>query len=224
MNNYNRLYFLILFILVGCTPTPTEFVGQTHKSETPSEDVHIPKVIFDTISKNVRSESSTIEPVYLFQPLEVIIHSENNNFLSEDHKYIFLNGGGKIDLKNILKGNGSFSFYFPEEQFAQLPELENLYFISEFPKTKIDSEYFGIGCGQWVDLKSRLSDFEKPNKVILNSTAFRHMFVAGGTYVFVFRRSNKVYLTQLYLTDSRASELKCPSVGALKKEIQNETK
>ncbi len=195
----------------SCKSNPQEFSGKTHKIESISEDIRIPKVIFDTIYKNIRSESSSVEPVYLFHPLEVVVASNHSEAVPTSHKFVFANGGGRIDLKPILKGQGSFYFYFPEEQFLKLPDLESLYFISDFPKTFIDGESFGLGCASWVDLKSKFLQFTKPEKTILNTTDQRYLFVAAGYYVFVFRKGNQSYLTHLYLTDSNYESMKCPT-------------
>lgn len=201
----------------SCTSHEPTFLGEVHKSEVISQDIQIPKVIFDTIYNKIRSESSSAEPVYLFHPLEVIVESKSEA-VAGSHKFLFANGGGRIDLKSIIKGQGSFYFYFPEEQFSKLPELESLYYISDYPKTVIDGETFGIGCSSWVDLKKKFSQLSQPNKIILNTTSQRYLYVAGGYYVFVFRKGNQVYLSHLYLADSTYENLKCPTKNIATKE------
>jgi hypothetical protein len=203
--------------MFGCSSHDHPYSGEIHKIESISADISIPKVIFETIYKNIRLESSSSEPVYLFQPLEVVIESKNEKVMGS-HKYNFANGGGQIDLKSLIKNQGSFYFYFPEEQFAKLPELESLYYISDYPKNIIEGETFGIGCSSWVDLKKEFSKFTQPNKTILNTTAQRYLYVAGGYYVFVFRKGNQVYLSHLYLTDSGHDNLKCPTKNDITKE------
>lgn len=204
-------FFILFFIVAGCKSNHQEFNGQVHKIDKISEDIQIPKVIFDTIYKNIRIESNSVEPVYLFYPLEVIIASDHSEAVPIAHKFIFANGGGRIDLKPIIKGQGSFYFYFPEDQFLKLPELENLYYISDFPKKTIDGESFGLGCSSWVDLKLKFTQFTGPLKTILNTTNQRYLYVAAGYYVFVFRKGNQSYLTHLYLTDSNYETMKCPN-------------
>lgn len=204
-------------MMSSCTSHDRPFSGEVHKSESISEDIQIPKVIFDTIYKNIRSESSSAEPVYLFQPLEVVVESKSSAVMGS-HKFIFANGGGRIDLKSIINGQGSFYFYFPEEQFLKLPELESLYYVSDYPKTVIDGETFGIGCSSWVDLKKQFSQLTQPNKLVLNTTTQRYLYVAGGYYVFVFRKGNQVYLSHLYLADSSYENLKCPTKNLTTKE------
>lgn len=83
--------------------------------------------------------------------------------------------------------------------------------MSDFPKTAIEGESFGLGCASWVDLKSKFSQFTRPQKTILNTTEQRYLYVAAGYYVFVFRKGNQSYLTHLYLTDSNYESIKCPN-------------
>jgi hypothetical protein len=204
------IYISLVFIFSGCLSQSDSTLETLHSNDVLAQDIEIPKSIFETIVQNVRSESATTDPVYLFQPLEVIFESEQKSVISKKYSFKFSNGGGAIDLKEIISGQGSFHFYFPEQQFEKMPELEHLYYISEHPKKNIDQEEFGLGCGQWMDLKSKFSDFKKPQKIILNTTAERYLYVAAGYYVFVFRKSNQVYLTHLHLVNSKFSNLKCP--------------
>lgn len=201
----------VLWILNGCHSKSNSESEVIHANESLAVDIEIPKKFFETIFQNVRSESATAEPVYLFQPLEVVFESEQKNVILKRHKFKFSNGGGLVDLKDVISGQGSFYFYFPEAQFEKMPKLEHLYYISEHPKMNIDKEDFGLGCGQWMDLESKFSDFIKPQKIILNTTAERYLYVAAGYYVFVFRKNNQVYLSHLHLVNSNFTNLKCPT-------------
>jgi hypothetical protein len=176
-----------------------------------AEDIRIPKIIFENIQSNIKAESISIDPVYLFQSLEVIIESEAGQTAVVKSKFKFTNGGGLIDLKKIITGQGSFYFYLPLNQFEKLPELEHMYFMSEYPIKNIDHENFGTGCGTWMDLKKNFSKFTD-KKIKLNTNQQRYLYVAAGYYVFVFRKSNQVYLTHLHLTDTNYNQLKCPEL------------
>jgi hypothetical protein len=58
---------------------------QVHKSESLSEDIQIPKHIFDTIEKNIHLESASAQPVYLFQHI-FVFRKGNQVYLS--HLYL----------------------------------------------------------------------------------------------------------------------------------------
>ena len=121
-------------------------------------------------------------------------------------------GGGKIDFPDVVKGQGSFYASFPSDQFKQLPELDHLFYVSHAPKKLIDGEEFGLGCGKWVDLKGKFSSLQKVDFLSLNTTHHRHLFVMAGNYVFVFRKLNQIYVTQLTITDSKNTNQLCPQV------------
>ncbi len=225
--NLNKLIFFIIFLVLSCHSKDKQFEGTVVKSDGVAEDIKIPKAIFENIVENVKAESSTLAPVYLFVPLTVVFASKESNVILKPIQSEFSNGGGQVDLSRIVTGKGSFYFYFPPEQFEKLPEIEHLYFMTEYPQKKIDNENFGLGCGRWIDLKKKYSEFITENKVILNTTAQRYLYVAGGHYVFVFRKSNQVYLSHLHVDDSRFNNLKCPDLletNNLKNEHMNEHK
>jgi hypothetical protein len=124
-------------------------------------------------------------------------------------KFSFPKGGGRLDLKNIITGQGSFYFSFPAEQFTKFPSLVHLYYISQAPAKKIGDEVFGLGCGKWIDIKNKFKNLQKDNFFKLNTTANRYLFALAGHYVLVFRENNQVYLTQLTITDSRFTNELC---------------
>ena len=122
------------------------------------------------------------------------------------------NGGGEIDLKNYILNQGTFSLSFSKEQFQNLPKIEFLYFLSETVSATIDQEIFGLGCGKMANLSKQFESLQKNDFLKLNTTDQRHMFVAAGYYIFVFRENNQVYLTHLHLTDSRYNKSLCSTI------------
>jgi len=182
------------------------------KSEKIGEEIFIPKIIFDGIIKDIRKESATAEPVYLFIPLDVELWSESKEVIPQRFKVSLSNGGGALDLAKYLKGQGSFYLRFPGGQFEALPKLEHLYFVSKMPKQDIDDEEFGLGCGKWVDIQKKFKELQEDSFLKLNTTKERHIYTAGGYYIFVFRKANQIYLTHLNLFDSRFKKKECPEI------------
>jgi hypothetical protein len=206
----NKLNILFLALSIwGCHHSQGDKSIEVTKVDTAAKDIRIPKAIFDNIVADVKTESATVDPVYLFSPLQVAIQPESLISKIKPSTVVFSNGGGELDLNTHIPNHESFYIYFPEVQFEKMPPLEHLYFMSDYPQKIIDGEKFGTGCGKWMDLKSKFSEFVKP-KIKLNSTSERYLYVAGGYYIFVFRKLNQVYLTHLHLTDSRYTNLKCP--------------
>lgn len=218
--NWNKLYLYFFIPLVSfsfsCTRSQKPATEAIVKSEKIADEILIPKKIFDTITSDIRKESATAEPVYLFIPLEVELWSEPKGVIAQRSKVLFSNGGGVLDLAHYVKDQGSFHLYFPEEQFESFPQLEHLYFISKAPVKKIDNENFGLGCGKWVDIQKNFKELQKDSFLKLNTTKERYIYTASGYYIFVFRKTNQVYLAHLNLLDSRYKDKYCPEISIKK--------
>lgn len=179
-------------------------------------DFKIPEALFEEIKKNLGSEK--IEPEYVFTDLEVEISTDQKNVLSYSNLLFKLpNGGGGIDLKNYVTGEGSFYLSFPANQFETKPELTFLFYISDSPKVVILGEEYGLGCGQWVDLKPKFSNLQNKTFLKLNTADHSYAHVLSGQYVFVFKKGLQYYLTHLNLSDSRYSDKMCSAIFNIKK-------
>ncbi len=206
----NIFIILILpFLLVACFDKKNEAQVPISQVFEVAQDIKIPKNLMLEIENELAEDSKLIAPVYVFIPLQVELHEKSPGVLKNNPtKILFPKGGGRLDLKNVMAGSGTFYLNFPEEQFAKIPDLLHLYYISQSPVKTIDQEKFGLGCGKYVDLKKKFKSLQKKEYFKLNTTELRHLFVLAGHYVFVFRDKNQVYLAQMTITDSRyASDL-----------------
>lgn len=182
-----------------------------------ANDFKVPEAIFTAIRKNL-GEGITIEPEYLFTDLDVEVHTDQKAVLSFSSLLFKLpNGGGAVDLKNYVTGEGSFYLRFPPEQFETKPELAFLFYISDSPKVKIRDEEYGLGCGQWVDLKPKFSKLQDKTFLKLNSVDHTYAHVLSGQYIFVFKKGIQYYLTHLNLFDSRYSDKMCSTIFTIEK-------
>ena len=204
------LLSLAIFVSTACT--------QNHKYVEPvvaevseiANEQNIPRFLMEQLESEVQTESKSITPLFFFTPLRVEFVEKTPGVLkSSSLQFGFPKGGGRIDLKDVVVGDGTFFMSFPKEQFEKLPDLVHLYFISNSPVTEIQREKFGLGCGKWVDLKANFSKLQKSDFLKLNSTELRHLFVTAGTYIFAFRQGTQVSLTQLTITDSRHTGALC---------------
>lgn len=207
------LFFLIL-IFTGCFKSNHSSSVEKVEVQTIAKEVQIPKVLMAELEVEVREESKTIVPVYLFMPLEVQFTEYNEGVLKHPNMlFVLPKGGGRIDLKEVVTGFGSFYFNFPSEQFENIaefkPELLHLYYISNSPIKKIDDEVFGLGCGRMIDLKKSFRKLQNSKFLKLNTSDLRYLHVAAGRYIFIFKQSLKVYMTQLTITDSRYPDALC---------------
>lgn len=205
-----------LVILLSACEKAVESKPKIIVNNSIAEDFKVPEVIFTEIKKNL-GESMTIEPEYLFTDLEVEVHSDQKSVLSFPKLLFKLpNGGGAIDLKDYVIGEGSFYLRFPPEQFEN-KELAFLFYISNSPKVKIRDEEYGLGCGQWTDLKPKFSKLQDKTFLKLNSIDHTYAHVLSGQYIFVFKKGVQYYLTHLNLMDSRYSDKMCSAIFNIKK-------
>lgn len=182
-----------------------------------ASDFKVPQAVFATIKKNL-GEGLIVEPEYIFTNLEVEVHSDQKSVLSHSRLLFKLpNGGGAIDLKDYVTGEGSFYLRFPPEQFEAKPELAFLFYISDSPKVKIRDEEYGLGCGQWMDLTPKFGKFQEKNFLKLNSVDQTYAHVLSGQYIFVFKKGIQYYLTHLNLFDSRYRDKMCSVIFDLDK-------
>lgn len=215
-NNFIFCLLIVSSLIFGCSKAHEHTEEKPIEINTFPKEISIPKALLQTVEADLANESKVLNPVYLFTPLKVAFTQKTHGTLSSEKVlYSLPKGGGTLDMQSIATGQGSFYLSFPEEQFKEkeLPELEHLFFVSHSPITKIDGEDYGLGCGKWVDLKKSFASLQKPNFLQLNTTKNRHLLVMAGSYVFIFRKSNQIYLTQLTITDSKNSDLLCPQVA-----------
>ena len=204
------LGFAILSSLVGCFSKKEVAEVELKQIIEVAQDIQLPKAILAEVEKELTEDSKLLTPVYVFVPLQIELNEKNKGVLqSSPQRFSFPKGGGRLDLKNIITGQGSFYLNFPAEQFTKLPELMHLYYVSQAPVKKIDQENFGLGCGKWVDIKKQFTHLQKADFFKLNTTALRYLYVLSGHYVFVFRENNQIYLSQLTITDSRYENELC---------------
>lgn len=199
-----------LLFLLGCTGN--------HEAEAPLRveidkvaiEQQIPKGIMSQLDEDFKEEFKISPPLYSFMPLTVAFKEDQPDVLTHPAlEYSFPKGGGLLDLKDVLKGEGSFFMSFPAEQFDKNNDLLHIFFVSNSPRVTIDGESFGLGCGKWNDLKAGFKKLQTSDNLKLNTTDLRYLRVIAGTYVFVFKQNKNVYLTQLTITDSRYANQLC---------------
>lgn len=215
MNRLRILSLLITTLLLSACPLfkKGEVSYQEVAIESRAADFKVPKVIFDEIEAEIVKESPNLQPVYLFSPIQVTLESQSRGVVKGDAVHVtFPNGGGQLDLKDYVLGSGTFSISFPSIQFESLPQLIGLYFLSDSPQRKIEDEVFGLGCGQFVNIKDQFASLQNEGFLKLNTTSLRYLYVVSGIFMFVFRDRNQVHLSHVHVTDSRYPDFFCSSL------------
>ncbi len=210
---FSSLFFIFVLILISCTSRHEDQPSHIVVVNEVAHDLLIPQAFIRMIESDLLVETKILSPVFNFVPLQVLFTEKSSGVLSHRQvQFDFPKGGGRIDLQQVVHGVGSFYVSFPDEQFKSLPELEHLFYVSQAPQNVISDENFGVGCGKWIDLKNQFAELKKNDFLLLNSTSNRHLFVLAGHYVFVFRKLNQIYLTQVTISDSKNINELCPQV------------
>ncbi len=206
-----KIELLLPFLfLLSCTRHQETEAPKRIEIDQVAAEQQIPKSVMAKLDEDFKEEFKMTPPLYSFMPLTVAFKEDQPEVLvNSSIEYIFPKGGGQLDLKDVIKGEGSFYMFFPTEQFDQDNDLLHLFFISNSPRVMIDGEAFGLGCGKWNDLKGSFKKLQSDDNLKLNTTELRYLRVVAGTYVFVFRKLKNVFLTQLTVTDSRYSNQLC---------------
>jgi hypothetical protein len=214
-----RLLILVsgLIFLFSSCEKPHESKPKIISSNSLAADFNVPEVLFKVVKDSIAPGTKT-EPEYIFTNLEVEIHTDQKNVLSySDLIFKLSNGGGSIDLKDYVTGEGSFYLNFPPEQFETKPELAFIFYLSDSPKVAIRGEEYGLGCGQWVDLKPKFEQLKQKKFLKLNTVDHTYAHVLSGQYLFVFKKGIQYYVTHLNLLDSRYGDKMCSAIFNIKK-------
>jgi hypothetical protein len=204
------LLFFISFLLVSCSKNSKELSVEVIEVNEIAKEAFIPKALMAEVKDGIFKDSKTITPVFLFTPVQLQFTEFNENVLRKPAlKFSFPKGGGSIDLKDVVIGDGSFYMSFPKEQFDENHELMHLYYISNSPVKNIEGENFGLGCGKMLDLKKSFKKLQAHDFVKLNTNEHRYLHVLAGRYVFVFKQSSQIYISQVTVYDSRYAKELC---------------
>src|SRR4051812_30861062 len=99
----------LVCLQLGCTkhsgPVETTIINVTDIAKEQA----IPKALMAQIESEVQTESKSITPLYFFVPLEVLFTELSDKALkSPTIQFNLPKGGGEIDLKDVVTGDGSF--------------------------------------------------------------------------------------------------------------------
>lgn len=210
MHRLISLAFIVILIS-GCTDKNAKPEKTFIEVNEIAQEQQIPKALLQKIDEELKEEFKATPPLYSFIPLQLAFLEQQQGVLKNPHiQYNLPKGGGEVDMRDVVSGEGSFFMYFPEEQFAETDmELLHLFFVSNSPKTQINNEDYGLGCGKWNDLKDKFKSLQKSDFLKLNTNDLRYLRVTAGTYVFIFKQGRNMYLTQVTISNSRHADRLC---------------
>jgi hypothetical protein len=199
--------------LLACTKPSHDFKPTIVDIAEVAKEVKVPKNLMNEIETDFTKETKVITPVYVFVPAELQFSEETKGAIKSPRMiFKFPKGGGRLDLKDVVTGQGSFymNFFKPVDSNV---EFVHLYYLSNSPQKKIDGETFGLGCGRWIDLKKSIGKLVDPHYLKLNVSDLRYLHVVTGTYLLVYRQTTQIFISQITLTDSRYENELCSGAG-----------
>lgn len=212
----NPALLLTAIVFLGaCTKTAsfrTEHASQEKIEDLPA-DFKMPAAIWELVEKSPdeKAASEASNAGIFYSSVKLFLTEKNPSILQSPAYEIELpRGGGSIDLAKYLTGNqGSFyvGFELPEE-ITTGANFKALY-ISDARKRKLDERIFGAGCNQYFDITQKFLLMMKSEGIKANTTRQRHVTVLAGHYIFSAMKDNRIYITQVNLTDSRYKNLLC---------------
>ncbi len=174
-------------------------------------EVFFPRAIADVLNDEL--EKNKIKEGFQSFQLKLLLTEKTKGLLNAPDLAIQLpNGGGTVDLANYM-GHRTGSFLFKidfnvQEKEGESIEVMHAWFVSRYPKTKIDGEDWGLGCNQFVKLDERF--FKKNDAgLLVNTTQGRHMYVVGGEFIFLVKVGKIPFLTLLKVKDQRYQDQAC---------------
>jgi hypothetical protein len=206
---------LLAMSLAACSKPAsfrTDHAEQVKIEDLPT-DFKMPAAIWDIAEKtpDQKPTAETGSTGVSYSTAKVFLTEKNPDILrSPAYEVELPRGGGSIDLAKYLTGNqGSFyvGFELPEE-IAAGTNFKAIY-ISDARKRKIDERVFGAGCNQYFDMTPKFLLMMKGEGIKANTTRQRHVTVLAGHYIFSAMKDNRIYITQVTLTDSRYKNLLC---------------
>lgn len=189
---------------------------QVVKIDEIPEDFKIPANIWTMIEKTGEEKKSG-EPSssgIFYSTLKVFFTEKNPGILQNPSYLIDLpRGGGTVDLSRYLSGQHG-TFYVGFELSAEFQEGTNfkVFYISNGRKRKLEDRVYGAGCHQYLEITHKFLEMMKAEGIKVNTTRQRHVTVLAGHYIFSVIKENRIYITQVTITDTQNKNLLCEAL------------
>jgi hypothetical protein len=144
---------------------------------------------------------------------KVIAHlheKTEGTLLHKDFDITFPLGGGTVDLDHVLSKTKTGSYYLTFLAPTRGDdEVREVFYLSNGRKRKYENSIAGSGCRHLLKLNSKFLDKMEKDPLLL--TSFRHLDITmlAGTFIFVSRKKNDVFLSQITFTSSSQPQLLC---------------
>ena len=177
------------------------------------QNIQVPREMWNLIKDTMRADGATEKQMENFSinptSVSVELSSLEQKVLKDNknHKLLFTDGGGDLDLFDYVPGRGQFYLRFS-------PHLVNgndfhIFYLSESPGKKIEGSQWGNGCGNMYDISKSSDKFLGLEGILLTTSKRHYLHLMAGVFVFFQLVDERLYLGYIRIKDSRYPNFNC---------------
>lgn len=177
------------------------------------QNAQVPRELWEYIKDTLRADGHSESVISDFSVLpinmQMDIMSEDKYVLAEglNHRLIFIEGGGDVDMFNYVSGKGG--FYLRMTPAFTEPNDFYLFYVSESPGKAVGGDMWGNQCGRIYNLSKNKNIFLEESGIAVTSARKHYLHLLAGTYVFAQLVDDRMYLGYIRINDSRYPQFKC---------------
>lgn len=179
------------------------------------QNIQVPREFWEHMKDALREGGASEENIEDFAiipiTVQVELYSEEKFILKDslNHRLVFVEGGGTLDLFDYVVEKGVFNIKFS-------PGLTDeggfhMFYVSDSPGKKIGGDAWGNGCGRIYDLTKNVGQFMLDHGMRVTSSRRHYMHLMAGTFIIFQLVEDRLYLGYIRLTDSRYPQFNCQS-------------
>lgn len=190
-----------------------------HAARTSSRDVKVPTALVAKVEKDYDAyltKEGVINKGSIRRALLNVradLQQKRRAALHEDARVVTPLGGGVVELSDLItpvRGAFAMKIVATRESGGE-PENMKVFFVSRSKNRSINGEQFGAGCNKWMDITGFFKKAMAREGFQLYTADQRYLSVIGGTFVIVGYSKEAIEVGSITFTDSRYSEVLCPS-------------
>lgn len=177
------------------------------------QNVMVPREFWTVANDILKSEGVSKEDLEEFAILpismQVELYSQEKFVLKDElnHRILFTEGGGTLDLFDYVVGKGQ--FYIKLSPGLEDENGFHMLYISDSPGKKVGGDPWGNGCGKIFDLSESATPFMVDRGMSVTSSRRHYLHLMAGTFIVFQLVEDRLFLGYIRLTDSRYPQFKC---------------
>ncbi len=177
------------------------------------QNIQVPRKLWEVVKDVLRKDGVKETIIEDFSLLPIAIQyelfSEDHLVLKDrkNHRLLFVEGGGAVDLFDYVVGRGRFKMRF-SPQFKH-EGLYHLLYVSDSPGKTVNGDSWGNGCGQIYDLSEKMDEFVGDAGLRVTSSRRHYLHLMAGTFIFFQLVDERLFLGYIRLKDSRYPNFNC---------------